>query len=103
MENKLKIDPYPEVEVEEPTLMLAYERLHNRVESLEKLEGLSEKLISKFYRIPEPSNPQDKLINGLINKEEPNIIDIFDRLTDRIDRSTHNIGNNIENIINMIG
>jgi len=86
-----------------PTLMLAYENLLIKARKVEELQELSERLNRKFDRTddrPLTDNCEDVKEKKQIR--EPNLIELFDSVSERLERSINNIGGNIERIIQMI-
>ena len=84
------------------TLMNAVERLNDTANRFDELSKLSERLVAKFERTEEvPCNTEimgDKECKNL----QPDIIDLFNGINNRLDNLLNKIGNNVERVVNMI-
>ena len=84
------------------TLMNAVERLTVTANRFDDLSNLSEMLVAKFERTEGmPRNPENKSI-GEEELARPDIIDLFNRINDRLDNLLNKIGSNVEKVISMI-
>ena len=84
------------------TLMSAVERLNATANRFDELSKQSEILVAKFERTEDmPSKPEimgDKECKNL----QPDIIDLFNGINNRLDSLLNKIGNNVEKVVNMI-
>ena len=84
------------------TLMNAVERLNATANRFDELSKLSESMVAKFERTEDM--PCKTAIMG--DKEcknlQPDIIDLFNGINNRLDNLLNKIGNNVEKVVNMI-
>ena len=84
------------------TLMNAVERLNATANRFDELSKLSETLVAKFERTEDmPCKPEvmgDKECKIL----QPDIIDLFNGINNRLDNLLNQIGSNVERVVNMI-
>ena len=84
------------------TLMTAVERLNATANRFDELSKLSERLVAKFERTEDmPCKPEvmgDKECKIL----QPDIIDLFNGINNRLDNLLNKIGDNVERVVNMI-
>ncbi len=82
--------------------MNAVERLNVTANRFDELSKLSERLVAKFERTEDtPCNTQvmrDRECKDL----QPDIIDLFNDIDNRLDNLLNKIGNNVERVVNMI-
>ena len=85
------------------SLMNSLDKLNSKVAMLEQIDAMSEQMLEKMKRT-------DGMIKqGGIGMEKrmepsktPDIIDLFDSVSDRMNSLIEKIGNNIDQTINMI-
>lgn len=82
------------------TLMNAVEKLNSTANRFDELARLSEKLVTKFERT-EDMPVKTEMIGDLKNSQ-PDLIDLFNNINNRLDLLLNKIGSNVEKIINMI-
>ena len=87
---------------ERKTLMNAVERLNVTANRFDELLKLSERLVAKFERTEDM--PCETKIMG--DKEckslQPDIIDLFNGINNRLDSLLNRINGNVERVVNMI-
>ena len=84
------------------TLMNAVERLNATANRFDELSKLSESLVAKFERTEDmPCKPEIMGDNECKNLQ-PDIIDLFNGINNRLDNLLNKIGNNVERVVNMI-
>ena len=85
---------------ERKTLMNAYEHLYARSMQLEEIAALSEKLIDKLNRT-DGGIKKEKCLDG--KKDQiPDIVDLFDGISYKLDTLITDIGNNLTKAISII-
>ena len=85
------------------SLMNSLDKLNSKVAMLEQIDAMSEQMLEKMKRT-------DGMINrdviGMEKRMEPSktpdIIDLFDSVSDRMNSLIEKIGNNVDQTINMI-
>lgn len=86
------------------TLMNAVERLNATANRFDELSKLSERLVAKFERTEDMPCKKTEIMEGeeCKNSSQPDIIDLFNGINNRLDILLNKIGNNVERVINMI-
>jgi hypothetical protein len=87
------------------SLMNTLENLERQASILADLANFSNKVVDKLNNpIPQPE-PQCDCDGVKGNPTEPilDLIDLFNKVAEKINRATNEIGNNIENINSFIG
>lgn len=83
------------------TLMNAVERLTTTADRFEDLARLSKTLTAKFDRTE--GNPVPERCGELKKQDsQPDIIDLFNGINNRLDDLLNQIGSNVERVVNMI-
>ena len=83
------------------TLMNAVDRLNATANKFDELSKHSERLVAKFERT-EDMLREAKMENKECKDSQPDIIDLFNDINDRLDNLLNKIGNNVERVVNMI-
>jgi len=85
------------------TLMNAVERLNATAIRFDALSNLSERLVAKFERTEDMPCKTEIMEDKECKNSQPDIIDLFNGINDRLDNLLNKIGNNVERVVNMIG
>jgi hypothetical protein len=99
--NKMDLDRPMQAE-QKPTLMLAYDRLVTKARKLEEVQELSERLNRKFDRTDDRPVALNESLKEPRDVEQPNIIELFDEVAERLEYAINKIGKNTERVIQMI-
>lgn len=83
------------------TLMNAVERLNATANRFDELARLSEKLVDKFERT-EDMVKKTEVLDKECKSSQPDIIDLFNGINNRLDLLLNRIGSNVEKVVNMI-
>ena len=89
-------------ESEKRSLMNAYENLHRRVDQLAEVEGLSNVMIQKFLRTENDPVAKSANVEEKPKPSNPDIIDMFNGLDEKLQSRINIIAANINNMINWI-
>ena len=84
------------------TLMNAVERLNVTANRFDELSKLSERLVAKFERTEDMPCNTEIMGDKECKNSQPDIIDLFDGIDNRLDNLLNKIGNNVERVVNMI-
>lgn len=84
------------------SLMFSVERLEKMAQRMDELSRLSEIMIDKFKRTEGNLKGDKQQLVNAPNPSIPDIIDLFDNATDRIEIYSNQIQNNIDRVIMMI-
>lgn len=85
-----------------PTLMLAYDTLVTKARKLEEVQELSERLNRKFDRTDDRPIALTEAVKEARDLEQPNIIELFYEVAERLEYAINEIGKNTERVIQMI-
>ena len=84
------------------TLMNAVERLNGTANRFDELSKLSERLVAKFERT-EGMPCKTEIMGDKADKSlQPDIIDLFNGINNRLDHLLNQIGSNVERVVDMI-
>lgn len=87
---------------EKRTLLSAKVNLQRRIDELAELARMSETLIAKFERTEgKPKEECGKEDTSVVDKQ-PDLIGMFERLSDELGGYINRIGNNLERALNTI-
>ena len=84
------------------TLMNAVERLNATANRLDELSKLSERLVAKFERTEDDPRTTEMMLDKECKDSQPDIIDLFNGVNNRLDYLLNKIGSNVEKVVNMI-
>ena len=84
------------------TLMNAVERLNATADRFDELSKLSERMVAKFERTEDMPCKTEIMGDRECKSSQPDIIDLFDGIDNRLDNLLNKIGNNVERVVNMI-
>jgi len=84
------------------TLMNAVERLNATAIRFDALSNLSERLVAKFERTEDMPCKTEIMEDKECKNSQPDIIDLFNGINDRLDNLLNKIGRNVERVVNMI-
>jgi hypothetical protein len=84
------------------TLMNAVERLNATANRFDELSKLSERLVEKFERTEDVPCKNEIMGEKECKNSQPDIIDLFNGINNRLDNLLNKIGNNVERVVNMI-
>lgn len=84
------------------TLMGAVERLNATANGFDDLSKLSERLVAKFERTEDMPCKTELMGNMECKGSQPDIIDLFNGINNRLDNLLNKIGSNVEKVVNMI-
>jgi hypothetical protein len=84
------------------TLMNAVERLNATANRFDELSNLSERLVAKFERTEDMPCKTEIMGDKECENSQPDIIDLFNGINNRLDNLLNKIGNNVERVVNMI-
>ena len=84
------------------TLMNAVERLNETANRFDELSKLSERLVEKFERTEDDPCKNETMGDKECENSQPDIIDLFNGINNRLDNLLNKIGNNVERVVNMI-
>ena len=84
------------------TLMNAVERLNATANRFDELSNLSERLVAKFERTEDMTCKTEIMEDKECKNSQPDIIDLFNGINNRLDNLLNKIGNNVERVVNMI-
>ena len=84
------------------TLMNAVERLNATANRFDELSKLSERLVEKFERTEDMPCKNEMMGNKECESSQPDIIDLFNDIDDRLNYLLNKIGSNVEKVVNMI-
>ena len=84
------------------TLINAVERLNATANSFDELLKLSETLVAKFERTEDMPRKTELMGDKECTSSQPDIIDLFNGINNRLDNLLNKIGSNVERVINMI-
>ena len=84
------------------TLMNAVDRLHDTANRFDELSKLSERLVAKFERTEAVQCKTETTGDKECKNSQPDIIDLFIGINNRLDNLLNKIGNNVERVANMI-
>jgi len=82
------------------TLMNAVERLNATADRFDELSKLSERMVAKFERTEDM--PRETEIIGNKESSQPNIIDLFNGINNRLENLLNKIGSNVDRVVDMI-
>ena len=84
------------------TLMNAVERLNATANRFDELSKLSERLVAKFERTEDDTCKTEMMRDKECKGLQPDIIDLFNGINNRLDNLLNQIGSNVERVIKMI-
>ena len=84
------------------TLMNAVERLNGTANRFDELSKLSERLVAKFERTEDMPCKTEIMGDKECKSSQPDIIDLFNDINNRLDNLLNKIGSNVERVVNMI-
>lgn len=84
------------------TLMNAVERLNVTADRFDELSKLSERLVAKFERTEDVLRKSEMMGDKECKDSQPDIIDLFNDIDNRLNNLLNKIGNNVERVVNMI-
>ena len=84
------------------TLMNAVERLNATANRFDELSKLSERLVAKFERTEDMPCKTELMGDKECKSSQPDIIDLFNGINNRLDNLLNKIGSNVERVVNMI-
>ena len=84
------------------SLMNAVERLNATANRFDELSKLSERLVAKFERTEDMPCETEIMGDKECKNSQPDIIDLFNGINNRLDNLLNKIGNNVERVVNMI-
>lgn len=84
------------------TLMNAAERLNATANRFDELSKLSERLVAKFERTEDDPCKIEMMGDVECKNQQPDIIDLFNGINNRLDNLLNKIGSNVERVVNMI-
>ena len=84
------------------TLMNAVDRLNVTANRFDELSKLSERLVAKFERTEDDPCKNEIMGDKECKNSQPDIIDLFNGIDNRLDNLLNKIGNNVERVVNMI-
>ena len=84
------------------TLMNAVEQLNATANKFDELSKLSERLLAKFERTEDIPRKTEIMGGEECKNSQPDIIDLFNGINNRLDNLLNKIGNNVERVVNMI-
>lgn len=84
------------------TLMNAVERLSVTANRLDDLSNFSELLVAKFERTEDVVRKGEMVRDKECGGQQPDIIDLFNSIDDRLNYLLNKIGSNIEKVVSMI-
>ena len=84
------------------TLMNAVDRLNDTANSFDELSKLSERLVAKFERTEDDPCKTEMMGDKECKNPQPDIIDLFNGINNRLDNLLNKIGSNVERVVNMI-
>ena len=84
------------------TLMNAVDRLNATANRFDELSKLSERLVAKFERTEDEPCKTEIMGDKECKNSQPDIIDLFNSVDNRLDNLLNKIGNNVERVVNMI-
>ena len=84
------------------TLMNAVERLNATANRFDELSKLSERLVAKFERTEDEPCKTEMMGDKECKNSQPDIIDLFNGINNRLDNLLNKIGDNVERVVNMI-
>ena len=86
------------------SLMNALENLESKARNLVDLANFSDTVVGKLNNPRPQPEPQDDCcsVKDNVNEPIPDLIDLFNRVAEKIDRATNRIGNNTEKIKSFI-
>ena len=84
------------------TLMNAVERLNATANRFDELSKLSERLVAKFERTEDMPCKTEIMGDEECKNLQPDIIDLFNGINNRLDNLLNKIGSNVERVVNMI-
>ena len=84
------------------TLMNAVERLNVTANIFDELSKLSERLVAKFERTEDTPCKTQVMGDKECKNSQPDIIDLFNDIDNRLNNLLNKIGNNVERVVNMI-
>jgi len=82
--------------------MNAVERLNATAIRFDALSNLSERLVAKFERTEDMPCKTEIMEDKECKNSQPDIIDLFNGINDRLDNLLNKIGRNVERVVNMI-
>ena len=84
------------------TLMNAVERLNATANRFDELSKFSERLVAKFERTEDDPCKNEMMGDEECKNPQPDIIDLFNGINNRLDNLLNKIGRNVERVVNMI-
>ena len=84
------------------TLMNAVERLNATANRFDELSKLSERLVAKFERTEDDPCKTEMMGDKECKNSQPDIIDLFNGVNNRLDNLLNKIGSNVEKVVDMI-
>ena len=84
------------------TLMNAVERLNATANRFDELSKLSERLVAKFERTEDEPLKTEMMGDKECKNSQPDIIDLFNGIDNRLDTLLNKICSNVEKVVNMI-
>ena len=84
------------------TLMNSVELLNATANRFDELSKLSERLVAKFERTEDMPCKTEIMGDRECKSSQPDIIDLFNGINNRLDNLLNKIGSNVERVVNMI-
>jgi len=84
------------------SLMNAVERLNATANRFDELSKLSERLVAKFERTEDMPCKTEIMGDKECKNSQPDIIDLFNGINNRLVNLLNEIGSNVERVVNMI-
>ena len=84
------------------TLINAVERLNATANRFDELSKLSERLVAKFERTEDEQCKTEMMGDKECKNSQPDIIDLFNGINNRLDNLLNKIGSNVERVVDMI-
>jgi len=82
--------------------MNAVEKFKSTADNFDELAYLTEKMVAKFERTEDMLARPEMVENREPNNSQPDLIDLFNGINNRLELVLNKIGSNVEKIINMI-
>lgn len=87
---------------ERRTLIASQERLDSRANAIDELARMSDRLLYKFQRTEDSPVCMDGMVKNAIEPKTPDLIELFDILAERMEKSINIIGANLEKAMSFI-
>ena len=84
------------------TLMNSVDLLNATANRFDELSKISERMVAKFERTEDMLRKNEIMGDKECKSSQPDIIDLFNGINNRLDNLLNNIGSNVERVVNMI-